>query len=154
MDVAQHRDQAELAQVAQIALFSDPQGGAVARDRQLQADVIGQQPMVAAPALQGQAQAGRADRGARQHAVAAPGQAPAEPTQRLVVELLHGGARDAFHLRGGDASQRVDQGCWRNLCQRERLRRVLVLAHVGLHNGIDKGDGRDGRADVQIGGGE
>ncbi len=48
----------------------------------------------------------------------------------------------------------ISQGIWRNLCQREYLRRVLALARVGLHNGVDKGDGRDGRAVIQIGGGQ
>ena len=44
---------------------------------------------VAAPAPERQPEQGCRQRGARQHAVAAPGQAATEPAQRLVVQLAH-----------------------------------------------------------------
>ena len=89
MEVAQHRNQTKLAHRAQIAVFGDADRGDVFRGLHLEADVIGQQAVVAAPALQSHAELRGADGGARQHAVTAPGQAAAEPAKRFVVQLLH-----------------------------------------------------------------
>jgi hypothetical protein len=57
--------------------------------------------VVPAPAAQGDGEGRRGQRGAQQHPVAAPGQAPAEPAERLVVELAH--------REGGEGLERLDR---------------------------------------------
>src|SRR5450756_1177274 len=98
------------------------------RDR---ANVISEQTMVATPAFERHAQIGCADRCARQHAVAAPRQATAEPAQGLVVKLLHCSLRDTFHLHGCDACGWVYQYFWRNLCHCQGLIRIFPLVCIG-----------------------
>ena len=72
MDVAQHRNQTELAQWAQIALLGDAQARTDSAGRQVQRDVVGDQGVVTTPAFERHAQVRCTDRRARQHAVAAP----------------------------------------------------------------------------------
>ena len=96
--IAQHGHQREFAQRAQVAVLRDDQGAAVAFGAHAQANVVGDQRVVAAPTRQRQAQRGRAERGPRQHAVAAPGQAAGEPAKTFIVQLAHGEIRERFHL--------------------------------------------------------
>ena len=103
VDIAKHRDQTELAQRTQVALLGDGQACAVSADRQLQCDVVSDQGVMSTPAFESYFETVGTDGGARQHAVAAPGQAAGEPAQSLIVEFLHGSAGDAFHLPGADA---------------------------------------------------
>ena len=138
MEVAQHRDHAKLAHCAQVALLSEADGGDVSRGLHLEADVIGQQAMVAAPTLERHAEVRGADGGARQHAVTAPGQAPVEPAQCFVVQFLHRRVGYALHLCSADACVGVFKKFWRNLCQFERVNRTFAILDVSIHNGIDK----------------
>ena len=91
-------------------------------------------------------QRGRADAGARQHAVTAPGQAAAEPAQGFVVQFLHGGVGDLFHLPRGDAGAVVPQQLRRNLCLGQGRSAFCRAAHRqnnGAHAAVRgcKGDG-------------
>jgi len=81
---------------------------------------------------------------AREHAVAAPGQAPAEPAKRLVVELAHRGFGDALHLPGGDARAVALQQFRRDLCLRERFGGAQAALRVGQRDRAHEGDGRGG----------
>ena len=101
---------------------------------------------MAAPALQRHLQRGRGERRAHQHAVAAPGQAAAEPAQALVVKFLHGQRRHPFHLHGGDAGLRLGQELRLDLCLGQRGAGVQAAPRIGRHNGLYKSDGRGGLA--------
>ena len=83
---------------------------------QTQLNIASNQAVMAAPARQSQPQMRRTDAGARQHAVAAPGQAALKPAQRLIVQLAHGGVRQSLHLQGRDALCGICHQGWRYLC--------------------------------------
>ena len=74
VDGAQARHEAELAQRTEPALLRDRVVRDVAGDAETQADVVGQQPVMAAPALECHAEVRCGDRRSAQHAVAAPRQ--------------------------------------------------------------------------------
>ena len=149
VQVAQQRQQTELAQRAQRTAFFDAQHRMLAAHLQVQPHVVGQQGVVAAPALQRHAQRRRGDRGAAQHAVAAPGQPPREPAQGLVVERLHRRAAEGLELRRGDPRRRVGPLLRRDPCLSQCGRGVLAVAGVGradrLHEGHRRGRCRSGR---------
>ncbi len=121
VDVAQHVDQGEFARGTQVGVLVDHDRGLRAGAHHAQPDVAGQQAMVAAPAFERHAQIRRAERGARQHAVAAPGQAPRKGAQAFVVEFLHRRAGQQLHLAGGHAAVGLQELGWRDLCQLQRL---------------------------------
>ncbi|MNX59196.1 hypothetical protein D3C86_900540 [compost metagenome] len=151
---AQAGHQAELAERrVERAVLGDAQRGHAAGHLQRERDVLGQQAVVAAPAFHGHAQVGRGERGAAQHAVAAPGQAAREPAQRLVVQLLHRVARQRLELRGRHPRARAGQFARRDLCRLQGLRRVLAVAGIPLHDGSHEGHRRDGAGGSQEGGG-
>jgi len=121
VDVAQQRDCAELGHGAGIAVQVHRDAGHLAIHLHVQRGVGRQQAVVAAPALERHAQRGAGERGARQQAVAAPGQGSGKAAQAFVVELAHGGARDHFHLCRGNARTGFLELCWRYLCLLQRV---------------------------------
>ena len=143
--VAQGGDEAELAQLAQRGVLDDADGGAAALLVEREHDVVGEQAVVPAPALERYFQRRRGERGAAQHAVAAPGQPPREPAQGLVVEFLHRRARHHFHLRRGNACVGVVQQCGRDLRLGERLGGIHAQSAVAGDDRADESD-RRGRA--------
>ena len=94
------------------------------------------------PAFQRDAERRGGERGPAKHTVAAPGQPPAEPPQRLVVELLHGQARDRFHLRRRDPAVRQAEQFWRDLCLPESCFGVFSIPLIGQNHRPDEGDRR------------
>ena len=141
MQVAQQREQGELAQRAQVASLVNFHPRMALAGLYGERHVVRQQAVVAAPAPERQAQRGRRDAGARQQPVAAPGQAAAEPAGRLVVQLVHGGGAQALELRGGHAVQRVIQRRCLNLCLGERAVGAQPTQCVGVRDGPNEGDG-------------
>lgn len=142
VDVAQHRDRAELGKRPQGPVHLQAHCGAGPFRLQGEGYVLRQQAVVAAPALERHPQRGRADGGARQQPIAAPGQAAAEPAQRLVVQRLHGQAREALELPGRHAGGRVFHFLWRDLCLLQEGRCIHTGLRAGLHNRPHKGHGR------------
>ena len=97
--------------------------------REVQGNVVGEQVVVAAPALHGHAQRGCGEAGAHQHAVAAPGQAAAKPAQGFVIQLAHGGLAQPLHLQGGHAAIGFELA-WRDLCLAQSVARVQPALRV------------------------
>jgi len=124
-------------------VLDDLDRGRLALHLQAERQVIGEQPMVAAPALERHPQVGAGERGAGQHAIAAPGQAAAEPAQSLVVQLLHGGIGEGFELQGGDAGAIFFDRQGIDLRQLQRTIRAQPPVLVGTGDRPDKGHGRD-----------
>jgi hypothetical protein len=144
MHVAQAGEQTELAQAAKIAMFLDGQRGHLAVVVQAQHDVVGEQPVVPAPALERDTEVGRSQRGAAQQSVAAPGQAAREPAQRLVVQLLHRRAAEQLELCSGDAGFGPPQQRRRNLCPLQGIGRVGAITLEAAHHRLHEGNGRGG----------
>lgn len=154
--VAQRADEAELAQLAQRGVLGDADRRAAALRRarrdQLEDDVVGEQAVVAAPALERDLERGRAQRGAAQHAVAAPRQPAREPAQRLVVERLHRQPGHRLHLGGGDARVGVVEAFGRDLRPLQRAGRIHSPPAVAEDDRADEGDRRGGAAAGEFGG--
>ena len=104
--------------------------------------------MVAAPARYRQPQRRTADAGPRQQAIAAPGQATAEPAQPLVIQLAHGRAAQMLHLQRGNARLRVVQSGWRNLCRLQGSVRHDAALCIRLQYRVHKGHGCYGGVDA------
>ena len=115
--------------------------GDVAFHGERQQHVLGEQPVVAAPALQRHAQGGRGERGAAEHAVAAPGEPAGEPAERLVVELLHGGAGEELHLPRGDPCRLDRRGDLARSAPPGAPARVGAPPLVGPHHRSHEGHG-------------
>jgi len=143
--VAQAGERAEFAKAAQVAAFVDDQRGHRDVVAQAQQDVVGAQPVVSAPALQRDTQVGRAQRGAAQQPVAAPGQPAREPAQRRAVELPHRRAAQQFELRGGDAGLGPAQQERRDVRPSQGFRRVGAMPLEASHHRLHESEGRGGR---------
>ena len=101
--------------------------------------------VVAAPALERHAQVGRGQRGAGQHAVAAPGQPAAEGAQAFVVQLLHGRGRTALPSAGPSCGRRACCSWAGVICASCRAASgLLAVAPVGRDDGSGEGHRRDG----------
>ena len=142
--VPEERDEAELPQITEAAALGDREGHDRSRRRQPQHDVVGQDSVVPAPALERDAEGRGGDRGAAQHAVAAPREPAREPAERLVVELLHGRLADGLHLPSGDPAQRILEQRRRDLCRPQGPAGIHAMALEPSDDGADEGHRRRG----------
>jgi len=133
-------------------VFGDTDGCDAALLRKLEHDVVGEQAVVAAPALERHLQRRCGERCPAQHAVAAPGQPAREPAQCLVVERLHRKPRHHLHLRRGHARVgRIEQR-GRDLRLSQRAGGIHAHSAVSGDDRTDEGDRGCGAAEGQLGG--
>ena len=125
VQVAQQADEAELAQRAEGCALLDAHRRLRALDAGQDADVLGQEAVVAAPAAQRDVEGRRGQRGPEQHPVAAPGQPAREPARAP--------RRRARASRGPTASRRV---------RRRPPSRVTGSSTSGAESRLAQGRGR------------
>ena len=143
MDVAQHMHHGKFPNSAWISRFQCD-GRNVAGGHHPKRDVVGQQCVMAAPSPQGNAQVGRREGCARQHAVAAPGQAAVECAQSFIIECLHGRTGQHFELTRCDAGGIFCQLAWRDLRQFQYSLRTMPVAVKSRNNASGKCHWRGG----------
>lgn len=138
--VAHQRHEAELAIGAEVAALLDRPCSDAVFNLEREQHVVGQDAVMATPALQRQFERAARQRGAAQHAIGAPRQPAGEPAERLVVEFPHRGFRENLELRGGDARVASPKIAWRNMRPVERRLRRQPALPIGAQDRIYEGD--------------